>query len=134
MCSLKVAVQGNTDARISWSYWFKKVLYYQVALAYVLTRLIINVSQVSKLFLFLYSAFIFQLAKRNKNLGFAHYSWLLLVYGLLSFFLLGNNKFSELRDCMFGEWKSHKFKSPVFNWNPIFFPLPTPIFCFFNTW
>ncbi|XP_022147796.1 major facilitator superfamily domain-containing protein 12-like isoform X2 [Momordica charantia] len=43
--SLKVAVLGNRHARISWSYWFKKVLYYQVALAYVLTRLIINVSQ-----------------------------------------------------------------------------------------
>lgn len=43
--SLKVAVHGNRHARISWSYWFKKVLYYQVALAYVLTRLIINVSQ-----------------------------------------------------------------------------------------
>uniref|UniRef100_A0A0A0K652 Major facilitator superfamily (MFS) profile domain-containing protein n=2 Tax=Cucumis sativus TaxID=3659 RepID=A0A0A0K652_CUCSA len=43
--SLKVAVQGNRGSRISWSYWFKKVLYYQVALAYVLTRLIVNVSQ-----------------------------------------------------------------------------------------
>ncbi|TYK10478.1 major facilitator superfamily domain-containing protein 12 [Cucumis melo var. makuwa] len=43
--SLKVAVQGNRGTRISWSYWFKKVLYYQVALAYVLTRLIVNVSQ-----------------------------------------------------------------------------------------
>ncbi|KAL0534604.1 hypothetical protein IC582_028895 [Cucumis melo] len=57
--SLKVAVQGNRGTRISWSYWFKKVLYYQVALAYVLTRLIVNVSQVSRLYLFLFSPHIF---------------------------------------------------------------------------
>ncbi|KAG8391343.1 hypothetical protein BUALT_Bualt01G0178000 [Buddleja alternifolia] len=31
--------------RISWTYWFNKLLYYQVALVYVLTRLITNVSQ-----------------------------------------------------------------------------------------
>lgn len=31
--------------KISWTYWFKKVLYYQVALVYVFTRLITNVSQ-----------------------------------------------------------------------------------------
>ncbi|KAL0549411.1 hypothetical protein IC582_013893 [Cucumis melo] len=57
--SLKVAVQGNRGTRISWSYWFKKVLYYQVSLAYVLTRLIVNVSQVSRLYLFLFSPHIF---------------------------------------------------------------------------
>lgn len=34
-------------SRISWAYWFKKVLYYQVALVYTLTRLVTNVSQVS---------------------------------------------------------------------------------------
>jgi len=33
-------------SRISWAYWFKKVLYYQVALVYTLTRLVTNVSQV----------------------------------------------------------------------------------------
>lgn len=38
------ACMGN-QARISWDYWFKKVLYYQVALVYVLTRLVVNVSQ-----------------------------------------------------------------------------------------
>ncbi|KAK3432469.1 hypothetical protein EUGRSUZ_E04336 [Eucalyptus grandis] len=38
------ACVGN-QARISWDYWFKKVLYYQVALVYVLTRLVVNVSQ-----------------------------------------------------------------------------------------
>lgn len=31
--------------RISWFYWFKKVLYYQVALVYMLARVITNVSQ-----------------------------------------------------------------------------------------
>lgn len=31
--------------RISWLYWFKKTLYYQVALVYMLTRLVTNVSQ-----------------------------------------------------------------------------------------
>ncbi|GAV86006.1 MFS_2 domain-containing protein [Cephalotus follicularis] len=44
---LKVGVQGNSHARISWAYWFKKLLYYQVAIVYVLTRLVLNVSQVS---------------------------------------------------------------------------------------
>nr|KAJ0196883.1 hypothetical protein LSAT_V11C700356160 [Lactuca sativa] len=32
--------------KIAWTYWFKKVLYYQVALVYVFTRLITNVSQI----------------------------------------------------------------------------------------
>ncbi|KAG0484080.1 hypothetical protein HPP92_012164 [Vanilla planifolia] len=31
--------------KVSWNYWFKKVLYYQVALVYILIRLITNVSQ-----------------------------------------------------------------------------------------
>ncbi|MED6170772.1 hypothetical protein PIB30_034252, partial [Stylosanthes scabra] len=42
---LKVGVHGSVHARISWAYWFKRVLYYQVALVYVLTRLVLNVSQ-----------------------------------------------------------------------------------------
>ncbi|KAK7323890.1 hypothetical protein VNO77_27390 [Canavalia gladiata] len=42
---LKVGVHGKAHARISWVSWFKRVLYYQVALVYVLTRLILNVSQ-----------------------------------------------------------------------------------------
>ncbi|XP_034205324.1 major facilitator superfamily domain-containing protein 12 isoform X2 [Prunus dulcis] len=42
---LKVSLQGNNRSRISWTYWFKRVLYYQVALVYVLTRLVVNVSQ-----------------------------------------------------------------------------------------
>lgn len=32
-------------SRISWAYWFNKLLYYQVALVYTLTRLVTNVSQ-----------------------------------------------------------------------------------------
>ncbi|KAL5760592.1 hypothetical protein ACOSP7_019106 [Xanthoceras sorbifolium] len=42
---LKIGLQGNSYARISWTYWFKKVLYYQVALVYMFTRLVLNVSQ-----------------------------------------------------------------------------------------
>ncbi|KAM5552579.1 major facilitator superfamily domain-containing protein 12 [Rosa sericea] len=42
---LKVGVQGSNSSRIPWTYWFKRVLYYQVALVYVLTRLVVNVSQ-----------------------------------------------------------------------------------------
>ncbi|KAA8520306.1 hypothetical protein F0562_014562 [Nyssa sinensis] len=43
--SLKQGIHGKSYARISWACWFKKVLYYQVALVYVLTRLVTNVSQ-----------------------------------------------------------------------------------------
>lgn len=46
---LKANACVDNQARISWDYWFKKVLYYQVALVYVLTRLVVNVSQVSLL-------------------------------------------------------------------------------------
>ncbi|KAJ0094140.1 hypothetical protein Patl1_17309 [Pistacia atlantica] len=42
---LQMDVQGNRHTRISWVYWFKKTLYYQVALVYMLTRLVVNVSQ-----------------------------------------------------------------------------------------
>lgn len=35
----------KSPSRISWDYWFKRVLYYQVALVYTLTRLVTNVSQ-----------------------------------------------------------------------------------------
>ncbi|KAF8403952.1 hypothetical protein HHK36_012059 [Tetracentron sinense] len=42
---LKQGMQGKNHQRISWAHWFKKVLYYQVALVYVLTRLVTNVSQ-----------------------------------------------------------------------------------------
>ncbi|KAH7570722.1 hypothetical protein JRO89_XS05G0166800 [Xanthoceras sorbifolium] len=44
---LKIGLQGNSYARISWTYWFKKVLYYQVALVYMFTRLVLNVSQLA---------------------------------------------------------------------------------------
>ncbi|XP_078429923.1 uncharacterized protein LOC144701963 isoform X2 [Wolffia australiana] len=36
---------GKEYERVSWTYWFRKVLYYQVALIYMLTRLVTNVSQ-----------------------------------------------------------------------------------------
>lgn len=42
---LKISALGKNNVRISWAYWFKKVLYYQVALVYVLTRIVTNVSQ-----------------------------------------------------------------------------------------
>ncbi|KAK2988068.1 hypothetical protein RJ640_002009 [Escallonia rubra] len=42
---LRRGVLGKSYVRISWTYWFKKVLYYQVALVYVFTRLVTNVSQ-----------------------------------------------------------------------------------------
>ncbi|XP_020541408.1 major facilitator superfamily domain-containing protein 12 isoform X2 [Jatropha curcas] len=42
---LRISLHGNRYARISWTYWFKKILYYQVGLVYVLTRLVQNVSQ-----------------------------------------------------------------------------------------
>jgi hypothetical protein len=45
-CSLKSESDCKKKARISWGYWFKKTLYYQVALLYMLARLITNVSQV----------------------------------------------------------------------------------------
>lgn len=41
----RIGAQGVLHARIAWTYWFKRVLYYQVALVYLLTRLIVNVSQ-----------------------------------------------------------------------------------------
>uniref|UniRef100_A0A7N0T670 Major facilitator superfamily domain-containing protein 12-like n=1 Tax=Kalanchoe fedtschenkoi TaxID=63787 RepID=A0A7N0T670_KALFE len=42
---LKMDFEGKLRKRILWSYWFKKILYYQVALVYMLTRLVTNVSQ-----------------------------------------------------------------------------------------
>ncbi|KAL3815166.1 hypothetical protein ACJIZ3_016434 [Penstemon smallii] len=42
---LKREAREKGHARISWTYWFKKILYYQVALVYVLTRLVANISQ-----------------------------------------------------------------------------------------
>lgn len=43
---LKREAREKGHVRVSWAYWFNKVLYYQVALVYVLTRLVTNVSQV----------------------------------------------------------------------------------------
>ncbi|TVU48271.1 hypothetical protein EJB05_07901 [Eragrostis curvula] len=43
--TLKSESNCKKRARISWSYWFKKTMYYQVALLFMLARLITNVSQ-----------------------------------------------------------------------------------------
>ncbi|PKU86643.1 major facilitator superfamily domain-containing protein 12 [Dendrobium catenatum] len=43
--ALKQRRHSESFSKISWNYWFKKALYYQVAIVYVLTRLITNVSQ-----------------------------------------------------------------------------------------
>ncbi|KAM0943675.1 putative MFS transporter superfamily, lactose permease [Dioscorea sansibarensis] len=42
---LKQKIHGKTHPRISWTHWFKKALYYQVAIVYMLTRLTTNISQ-----------------------------------------------------------------------------------------
>ncbi|XP_077210353.1 uncharacterized protein LOC143845835 [Tasmannia lanceolata] len=60
---LKQQIQSKSYGRISWAYWFKKVLYYQVALVYVLTRLITNVSQA---FLAFYIINDLQMAQSSK--------------------------------------------------------------------
>ncbi|RRT68717.1 hypothetical protein GW17_00004361 [Ensete ventricosum] len=44
---LKLQIQCKKVSSISWTHWFKKMLYYQVALVYTLTRLVTNVSQVN---------------------------------------------------------------------------------------
>nr|XP_023924484.1 major facilitator superfamily domain-containing protein 12-like [Quercus suber] len=45
LCRSRVRAQGNFHVRIAWAFWFKRVLYYEVAIVYVLARLIVNVSQ-----------------------------------------------------------------------------------------
>ncbi|KAJ8565682.1 hypothetical protein K7X08_008258 [Anisodus acutangulus] len=42
---LKLEANVKGYVRISWIYWFKKILYHQVVLVYLLTRLVTNVSQ-----------------------------------------------------------------------------------------
>ncbi|XP_074584786.1 uncharacterized protein LOC141840637 [Curcuma longa] len=42
---LKLQFKCRKLSGISWTHWFKKILYYQVALVYMLTRLVTNVSQ-----------------------------------------------------------------------------------------
>ncbi|KAJ0966271.1 hypothetical protein J5N97_027409 [Dioscorea zingiberensis] len=42
---LKQKIQSKNHPRILWTHWFRKVLYYQVAIVYMLTRLVTNVSQ-----------------------------------------------------------------------------------------
>ncbi|XP_057981881.1 uncharacterized protein LOC131167094 isoform X2 [Malania oleifera] len=62
---LKQGFQGKSHRRISWTYWFKKVLYYQVAVVYMLTRLVTNVSQA---LLALYAINDLQMAQSSKAL------------------------------------------------------------------
>ncbi|KAI3926777.1 hypothetical protein MKW92_048857 [Papaver armeniacum] len=57
--------EGKIHQRIPWDYWFKKVLYYQVALVYMLTRLVTNVSQA---FLAFYVINDLQMAQSSKAL------------------------------------------------------------------
>jgi hypothetical protein len=64
LCRSKV--QGNSHARIAWAYWFKRVLYYEVALVYVLTRLVTNVSQVSTFSCLV--VLIFKMEKERKKI------------------------------------------------------------------
>ncbi|KAL1210812.1 hypothetical protein V5N11_022594 [Cardamine amara subsp. amara] len=42
---LRINLKETSRSRIPWSYWFRKILYYQVAMVYLLTRLVLNVSQ-----------------------------------------------------------------------------------------
>ncbi|XP_021722512.1 major facilitator superfamily domain-containing protein 12-like [Chenopodium quinoa] len=62
---LKDGFPGKVYARVEWTYWFHKVLYYQVALVYVLTRLVTNVSQS---FLAFYVINDLQMAQSSKAL------------------------------------------------------------------
>ncbi|KAL8484967.1 hypothetical protein ACS0TY_027321 [Phlomoides rotata] len=62
---LKREAHEKGYVRISWTYWFSKLLYYQVALVYLLTRLVINVSQS---FLAFYVINDLQMAQSSKAL------------------------------------------------------------------
>lgn len=62
---LKYGFPRNHCERIEWAYWFRKVLYYQVSLVYVLTRVVTNVSQA---FLAFYVINELQMAQSSKAL------------------------------------------------------------------
>lgn len=62
---LKFGSTRNVCERIEWAYWFHKVLYYQVALVYVLTRVVTNISQA---FLAFYVINELQMAQSSKAL------------------------------------------------------------------
>lgn len=62
---LKQRIEGKGYTRITWTYWFRKLLYYQVAFVYVLTRLVTNVSQA---FLAFYVINDLQMAQSSKAL------------------------------------------------------------------
>ncbi|PUZ72646.1 hypothetical protein GQ55_2G411500 [Panicum hallii var. hallii] len=74
------SIQHSTDknlSRISWAYWFKRVLYYQVALVYTLTRLVTNVSQA---FLAFYVIYDLEMPQSSKALETRWSSWRLKLY------------------------------------------------------
>ncbi|KAL8140270.1 hypothetical protein V2J09_006291 [Rumex salicifolius] len=62
---LNQGIEGKEYTRIMWTYWFRKLLYYQVAFVYVLTRLVTNVSQA---FLAFYVVNDLQMAQSSKAL------------------------------------------------------------------
>ncbi|CAM8966754.1 unnamed protein product [Rhodiola kirilowii] len=62
---LTMDFEGKTRERILWSHWFKKILYYQVAMVYMLTRLVTNVSQA---FLAFYVVNDLQMSQSSKAL------------------------------------------------------------------
>ncbi|XP_009782044.1 uncharacterized protein [Nicotiana sylvestris] len=63
--SLNLEARVKGYVRISWMYWFKKTLYHQVALVYLLTRLVTNVSQA---FLAFYVIYDLQMSQSSKAL------------------------------------------------------------------
>lgn len=60
---LKMDFEGKIREKILWSHWFKKVLYYQVAMVYMLTRLVTNVSQA---FLAFYVTYDLEMTRSSK--------------------------------------------------------------------
>ncbi|XP_021626373.1 major facilitator superfamily domain-containing protein 12 isoform X2 [Manihot esculenta] len=89
---LKISVHGDCYSRISWTYWFKKILYYQVGLVYLLTRLVQNVSQVPAIIYissFVISIIMQEISSTGKRLK-AYYSagGILWIFCGASIFLL----------------------------------------------
>ncbi|KAK6162799.1 hypothetical protein DH2020_002640 [Rehmannia glutinosa] len=74
---LKREAHEKGHARISWTYWFNKMLYYQVAFVYVLTRLVTNVSQA---FLAFYVINDLQMTQSSKALEITWSVWRLKAF------------------------------------------------------
>ncbi|KAK6162803.1 hypothetical protein DH2020_002644 [Rehmannia glutinosa] len=75
--ALKREAHEKGHARISWTYWFNKMLYYQVAFVYVLTRLVTNVSQA---FLAFYVINDLQMTQSSKALEITWSVWRLKAF------------------------------------------------------